>query len=122
MGAYPNDRSNDPKAAITYGFDYNFFKQVTPGSSGAGVFGTDCDVVINIIVPTYTVTFWLPPSGGNSGTVQYSFNGNTIHGTLDGAGLTAPQFLQFDNRVISKIWFSTQAGSPVVRVEAWGVR
>jgi hypothetical protein len=118
MPAFPNDRSNDPKAAITYGFDYNFFAQVTPGSSGAGVFATDCDVVINMKAPTYNVTFWAP-----SGTsVQYSFNGNTIHGTLDGSGTVAPQFLEFDNRVISKIWFTYIGGSGKVRVEAWAIR
>lgn len=119
MPSFPNDRSNDPKAAITYGFDYNFFKQVTPGSSGAGVFGTDADVVINLKAPTYTVTFWAP-----TGTqVQYSFNGNTVHGTLDGSGATTgPNYLVFENRVISKIWFTYIAGSGTVRVEAWAIR
>lgn len=118
MPSYPQDRSNDPKAAITYGRDYNFFKLATPGSSGAGVFATDCDVVINMNAPTYTVTLWAP-----SGTVvQYSFNGNTIHGNLDGSGATAPNFLQFENRVISKIWFTYTAGSGTVRVEAWAIR
>jgi len=118
MPAFPNDRSNDPKAAITYGFDYNFFAQVTPGSSTPGVFGTDCDTVINMKAPSYTVTLWAP-----SGTVvQYSFNGNTIHGTLDGSGATAPNYLVFENRVVSKIWFAYTAGSGKVRVEAWAIR
>lgn len=109
------DRSNDPKAAISYGRDYNFFQSATPGSATPGTFATDCDVVINLLAPTYTVTLWAP-----SGTVvQYSFNGNTIHGTLDGSGATAPASLTFQNRVISKIWF---AGSGTVRVEAWAIR
>lgn len=118
MPSFPNDRSNDPKAAIGYGRDYNFFSQVTPGSSGAGVFAADCDVVINLLAPTYTVTFWAP-----SGTVvQYSFNGNTTHGTLDGSGATAPNYLIFENRVISKIWFTYTTGAGKVRVEAWAIR
>jgi len=118
MPSFPNDRSNDPKAKIGYGRDYNFFQSVTPGSTGAATFGTDADVVINMNAPTYTVTFWAP-----SGTsVQYSFNGYTVHGTLDGANTTAPNFLIFENRVISKIWFTYIGGSGAVRVEAWAVR
>lgn len=114
MGAYPNDRSNDPKAAITYGRDFNFFQSVTPGSATPGIFATDCDVVITF--PTYTVTFWAPTGTTN---IKYSFNGNTVHGTLDGSSTNAPASLIFENRVISKIWFS---GSGTIRVEAWGIR
>jgi hypothetical protein len=115
---FPNDRSNDPNAKITWGRDFNFFKSVTPATSGSGVFATDADAVITF--PTYTVTFWLPTTGG--GSVQYSFNGNTIHGTLDSAQLLGPNTLTFQNRQITKIWFSSTGGSPVVRVEAWGTR
>lgn len=118
MPTFPNDRSTDPKAAIGYGFDYNFFSQTTPGSSGAGSFAADCDVVINMKAPTYTVTLWAPT--GTS--VQYSFNGNTIHGTLDGSNTVAPNSLVFENRVISKIWFTYIGGSGKVRVEAWAIR
>ncbi|MGI0058137.1 MAG: hypothetical protein ACREBJ_00070 [Nitrosotalea sp.] len=113
---FPYDRSSDPKAAISYGRDFNFFKNVTPGSSTPGVFAADCDVVITF--STYNVTFWMGSSLG-AGTMQYSFNGNTVHGTIDSAGTTAPAFLEFDNRVVSKIWFS---GTGVVRVEAWSIR
>ena len=110
---FPNDRSNDPKAAITWGRDFNFYSVITPGSAVLGTFAADADVTISF--PTYTVTFWAP-----SGTVvEYSFNGNTIHGKIDGSGSTSPQFLTFENRVISKIWFS---GTGTVRVEAWGIR
>lgn len=116
---FPFDRSNDPKAAISYGRDFNYFKNVTPGSSGSGVFATDCDATI--LFPAYTVTFWMG-SGLGAGVVQYSFNGNTIHGTLDSTGNTAPATLTFQNRQITKIWFSTISGSPIVRVEAWAIR
>lgn len=118
MPTFPNDRSTDPNAKIGYGKDFNFFKSVTPGASGAGNFAGDADCVINMHAPTYTVTFWAP-----SGTsVQYSFNGYTTHGTLDGSGTVAPQFLVFENRVISKIWFTVIGGSGAIRVEAWAVR
>jgi hypothetical protein len=120
MGSYPNDRSNNPLGPITYGRDFNFFQEVTPGSSGAATFAFDCDAVITF--PSYTVTFWLPATGGSAGQLQYSFNGNTVHGTLDSTGLTAPATLTFQNRQLCKIWFTTTGGSPVVRVEAWGTR
>jgi hypothetical protein len=113
MGAYPNDRSNDPKAAITYGRDFNFYQVVTPGSSTLGTFGTDCDIVITF--PTYTVTFWAPTGS----VIEYSLNGNTIHGKIDGSGATSPSFLTFDNRSMCKVWFS---GSGTIRVEAWATR
>ena len=115
MPTFPNDRSTDPKAKIGYGRDYNFFQVATPGSAVLGTFGTDADVVINMNAPTYTVTFYAP----SGTTVEYSFNGYTVHGTLDSTGSTAPNFLVFENRVISKIWF---AGTGNVRVEAWAVR
>jgi len=115
---FPFDRSNDPKATISYGRDFNFFANVTPGHSGSGAFATDCDVVITF--QTDTVTFWLPTTGG--GSVQYSFNGNTVHGTLDSANTLGPNTLTFQDRVISKIWFTTTGSSPIVRVEAWAIR
>jgi hypothetical protein len=118
MPLFPNDRSNDPNAKIGYGRDFNFFRQVTPQTSGAGVFATDADAFINLNTPTYTVIFWVP----NGTRVQYSFNGFTVHGDLDGSGALAPNTLTFQNRVISKIWFSYLAGSGTVRVEAWGIR
>src|SRR5579864_458165 len=99
MPIFPNDRSSDPKAAIGYGRDFNFFKNVTPGSSGSNTFAADADAVITF--STYNVTFWMG-AGLGAGVVQYSFNGNTVHGTLDSTGSTAPSFLEFDNRVVSK--------------------
>lgn len=116
---FPYDRSNNPRGAIQYGRDFNFFKNVTPGGSGSGVFATDCDLIITF--PTQTVTFWMG-SGLGAGVVQYSFNGTDIHGTLDSTNSTAPATLTFENRPVSKIWFSAISGTPIVRVEAWGTR
>jgi len=108
MGSFPNDRSNDPKAAITYGRDFNFFQKLTVSANS---FNTDADMLITF--PTYTVTFQLE----SGGPIQYSFNGNTIHGDMT-VGLPSAN-LTFQNRVISKIWFK---GTGVVRVEAWAIR
>lgn len=109
---FPFDRSNDPKAAITWGRDFNFFQKLVVST---GTFNVDADMVITF--PTYTVTFQLEAGG----PIQYSFNGNTIHGdmTAGTTGLITSNSLVFQNRVISKIWFK---GSGTVRVEAWGIR
>jgi hypothetical protein len=116
MGAYPNDRSNDPKGPITYGRDFNFFANVTPTISISTAFNFDADVVI--LFPSYTVTFTTAATGG--AVAQYSFNGNTVHGDIGavsgGVGVTS---LVFENRQISKIWFR---GTGIIRVEAWGIR
>jgi hypothetical protein len=116
MGAYPNDRSNDPKGPITYGRDFNFFANVTPTISISTAFNFDADVVI--LFPSYTVTFMIDSGGG---AVQYSFNGNSVHGDLGGgvSGVTGVTSLVFQNRQISKIWFR---GAGPIRVEAWGIR
>jgi hypothetical protein len=100
----------DPGAPITYGRDFNFFQNVTVTAS-ISAFNTDADVIITF--PTYTVTFMV----ASGASVQYSFNGNTIHGDLNGSGPN--NILTFQNRVISKIWFR---GTGPVRVEAWGIR
>lgn len=96
---------------ITIGFDHNFFTVITVSN---GTFNHLSDLYIPF--STYTVTFQLQ-SGSGTPAVQYSFNGNTIHGDMT---LNLPsQNLTFENRVISGIWFK---GSGVVRVEAWANR
>jgi hypothetical protein len=111
---FPYDRTNNPLAPITWGKSFNYFKTVTPGSATPGTFVTNCDVLITF--PTYTVMFWVPAAATN---IQYSFNGTDVHGTLDGSLATAPKELIFQNRPITKIWFS---GTGTVRVEAWATR
>jgi len=119
MGNYPNDRSNDPMGPITYGRDFNFFANVIPTITTSGVFNFDADIAITF--PSYTVTFLMV----GAGALQYSFNGNTIHGEMSSGPITAPTvaaqpaFLTFQNRQITKVWFS---GTGTVRVEAWGIR
>ena len=100
--------------ATLKGHDWNFFQQVvvTPAT-----FPTDAQVFINM--PRSVETFSLVNEGGS--VVYYSFNGNTLHGTMTPGTPTAALF--FDNRVVSKIFFCAPAGgSPSVRVEAWAGR
>jgi len=51
--------------------------------------------------------------------VQYSFDGETVHGDL--TPLLASEGIVFDNRLENNIWFRrVNPGGPVlVRVEAW---
>lgn len=97
-------------APITQGFDHNFFQKITVSNAN---FNNLSDMLI--LFPTYTVTFQLETTSG--GLVEYSFNGNTVHGDMT-SNLPSAN-LVFQNRVISGIWFK---GTGVVRVEAWAIR
>jgi hypothetical protein len=75
-----------------------------------------------IAFSTYGIIFNNEGSGA-SNTVEYSFNGTTVHGELVPG--TNRQTLTFLNRVESTIWFRLKTGSsgPVtVSVEAWSIR
>lgn len=112
--AFPYDRSNNPRAAITWGRDYNYFQKV---SVNTAAFATDCDSLI-----TFTTQGLMFLNEG-TGVVEFSFNGTTVHGELDSTKASAG--LSFDNRVVSKIWFRVKTGSSgpiVVSVTAWGIR
>lgn len=105
----------NPRAKIDYGYDFNFFQKLTVSASS---FSTNCDVTINMKAPSYTVIFQLEGSGADQ--IQYSFNGNAIHGDMTFSKSSAN--ITFENRVISKIWFKTLSGTPIVRIEAWAIR
>jgi|ERR1700722_473674 len=104
------DQPQNPLGAITWGKDFNFFQNFTVTAS-IGAFNTNADVVITF--PTYTVTFM------STGALQYSFNGNTVHGDMNMNSIITSNILVFENRPISKIWFR---GTGLVRIEAWGTR
>jgi hypothetical protein len=122
--SFPYDRSpNDPKAAIQFGRDFNYFSKITVSNT---TWNTDADIVITF--QTYTVTFQMEGTIGNQ--VQYSFNGGQsgAMGDMTWGPNAIPLYystnLTFDNRSICKIWFqSTGTGTaPVIRVEAWAIR
>lgn len=52
--------------------------------------------------------------------IEYSFDGSTIHGTLDPSDNSV--FLSFDSRTECKVWFRGDDGYGSVRVEAWASR
>lgn len=103
--------------AKTQGRDFNFYQKL---SVTATTFNTDADVIIKL----NTLSFMLLNEGSSSvQVVEYSFNGNTVHGELDPS--LPSRALSFDNRPVNFIWFRMKSGSsgPVnVRVDAWSVR
>lgn len=95
---------------IVNGKDFNFFQKVTVDGYE---FPQLADVAISF---RGQFSFTLVNEGNN--VIEYSFNGNTLHGDLTPD--TPTSALAFDNRRISKIWFRAPGGGdPVVRIEAW---
>jgi len=97
----------------TNGYDWNFFGKY---SVTATTIPSSPQCFINLAWPCSG--FSIQNEGVH--VVQYSFNGSTVHGDLT-PGLPS-QYLRFDNRVASKIFFwvpdGYASGIPV-RVEAW---
>jgi|SRR5271165_4553196 len=99
---------------ITNGYDFNFFQKLDITASD---FNNNADM----FVPFVTQGVLMLNTG--SGTIEFSFNGNTVHGELNSANASAG--MAFDNRVVGKIWFRVQSGSsgPItVSVNAWAGR
>lgn len=97
--------------AITNGKDFNLFEKITVTSA---TFTTEADTVINFRHQR-GLSLW---NMSGSTTVEYSFNGTTIHGELVGG--TAYAGFVWENRVVSQIWLRITSGvSANVRVEAW---
>ncbi len=104
----------------TLGKDFNFFKKLDIVALNFGdqtVNGEQPDIII-----TFSTKGILLMNEGttSSQVVEYSFNGNTIHGELDPS--LPSKVMSFDNRVISMMWFRIKPGSsgPVtVRIDAW---
>lgn len=103
--------------AKTQGFDYNFFQKLSVSNT---TFNTNADMFILFS----TQGIYLENEGSTGSTtsvVEYSFNGNTVHGELDPS--LPSRSLMFERRTVAAIWFRVKAGSsgPItVRVDAWG--
>jgi hypothetical protein len=103
------------RGPITRGADFNFFEklEVTNTTFGDPNDGYQADIIISLRGPLKTL--FLVNEG--SEVIEYSFNGNTLHGDLTPGTPTAA--LSFDNRPVSKMWFRVAGGSSIIRVEAW---
>jgi len=103
-----------------FGRDFNFYEKINVVATDFGsesVDGQQPDIIITF--PTQSVLFL----NEGTGVVEYSFNGNHVHGELDSS--LPSKALSFDNRVISFIWFRLKSGNvgPItIRVDAWSTR
>lgn len=114
--AYPGITSNRVR--------YNYYQKINVNWSQFGApdgwtaqDGYGPDIYINFNAKSFLL---LNEGSGESNTVEYSFNGNTVHGELvPGA---ASEGIVFDNRPVDLIWFRLKSGSTgpvIIRVEAW---
>jgi hypothetical protein len=108
---------------ITNGRDFNFYQSESITATAFGgntIDGYQPDMVITF--PSYGVIFTNETS---SEIVEYSFNGTTVHGQLDGTSTSTTRIMTFLNRQVSCIWFRLKSGSggpATVTVTAWGIR
>lgn len=94
---------------ITKGKDFNFFQKVNVSQT---TFGGESHIIFNF---RNQCCFSMVNEG--SGVVEYSFNGEVLHGDMTPG--TSTEAMLFDNRRVSKIWFRVVSGTHIVRVEAW---
>lgn len=104
------------------GRDYNFFSRVAVSNTTFGVVadGYHPDIIITFSTVSGGIIFIT--EGSSTNTVEYSFNGNTVHGELIPGVTSDRRALTFHNRNVSTIWFRVKAGStgPInIVVEAW---
>jgi len=103
----------------TTGKDLNFYEKITVTST---TFGEEADgYQPDAFISFHSTSLMLLNEGTLlTSVIEYSFNGNTVHGELDP---TLPsRGLTFDNRRVSSIWFRVKSGSSgpvIVRVDAW---
>lgn len=112
-----------PGVTKTQGRDFNYYQSLTVTWStfgGGASDGYGCDMIITF--PTYGVIFTNETSGA---VVEYSFNGSTVHGVLDGTTtptVSTTRIMKFLNRPIALIWFRATSGTPTITVTAWAER
>lgn len=109
------------------GHDFNYYRSLSvnwtqfgapDGYTAADGYGPD----LVITFPTYGIIFTNESTGQ---VIEYSFNGTTVHGVLDGTATSTTRVVTFLNRPISLIWFRLKSGSggpATVTVTAWGTR
>jgi hypothetical protein len=103
----------NPKGPITSGVDKNFFDRLT-------VTNTDFNNIADVICQFKGAHKFLNMLNEDAVVIEYSFNGNTVHGDLAISGSPGEE-VEFPARVFSKIWFRVAAGTGTVRVEAYAL-
>jgi len=98
--------------------DFNFYQKIDVSwdkFGGSSSDGYQADIFLKFGSNTMMLL-----NENSSGVVEYSFNGETLHGELDPSLPT--RGMTFDNRPIVRIWFRVKSGSsgPIkVRIDAW---
>lgn len=108
-----------------HGHDFNFYNSTSVSWSQFGApdgytladgYGPDLAITFS----TYGIMFTNETSGS---VVEYSFNGNVVHGVLDGTSGSTTRVVMFNNRVVSLIWFRLKSGgAATITTTAWGIR
>lgn len=111
----------------TQGHDFNFYNSTAVSWAQFGApdgytltdgYGPDLAITFS----TQGVMFTNETPGS---VVEYSFNGTTVHGVLDGANspVSTTRVVMFNNRVVSLIWFRLKSGgTATITTTAWGIR
>ena len=103
---------------VNFGKDHNFFQRKTISTSsfgGASVDGYQPDMFI-----TFSTQYVIMISESTGAVLEYSFNGSTVHGELNGTAASPYQKIEMPYRVVSKIWFRVKSGgNTTVTVQAW---
>jgi hypothetical protein len=95
----------------TLGKDFNHFERITVDGY---VFADYADT--QFLFRFSNLTFSLVWEG--TGVIEYSFNGETVHGDMENGQPT--QAIFFDDRVVPGIWFRLVSGAGGdVRIEGW---
>lgn len=107
-----------------HGRDFNYYKSLSVSWAQFGALdgytadGYGPDLVITF--STQGIMFTNETAGS---VVEYSFNGTTVHGVLNGDTTSTTRVVKFDNRVVSLIWFRLKTGGPAtITTTAWGIR
>jgi hypothetical protein len=125
--SFPNTGS------VTLGTDRNFFQKLSVSATGFGsnnatspyVPGSQPDMIVPFNTQCVIFTNLSLASGTYAANtvVEYSFNGQVVHGELGSS--SANISLTFQNRPVAKIWFRLQTGSSgpiIVSVQAWSTQ
>lgn len=95
------------------GKDFNKYVEFNVSASE---FGERSDVTFNF--RHSSLNFSMILASDANGVIDYSFNGNTVHGTLRAGEDRSSLF--FQNRSVTGIWFKVRSGSGgIVYVEGW---
>lgn len=101
---------------IGYGQTFSYFKKITVSRTTYGDpnDGYRCDIQIPFVCQGFSL------SNQTGSVVSVSFDGFTDHDELDTTLVT--KFVQYDNRVVSKMWFKVPSATATVVVRIWGTR